>query len=269
MPARLLPLCIALVVTAPCLARDDAASLHIAVLPQTIVIEGGARSAAHEWLLRHAASLDPMSRPVQIATGRVDEMPAGWTLVSELAVRAAVLMEEGSAVVSRQSVRFEGISSEPQRLRAALDRLDAVMLPGMQKETRVIAVSARRDPFDVLCRRQFFALTRDNRIEFVRGGDSLREGAQPVLDRLVELMAECPMLEVTVTGHTDSVGEESLNRQISRARAESVVAYVVGRGIPADRLRSAGAGSGRPRESGGSPWARRLNRRVEFALADP
>ena len=269
MTVRIARLCIALLVTAPCLAQDGPRALRISIQPATLTIAGNVRSSAHESLLVRAAATDPFARPAEFDLTMTDDTPAGWTLVTELAIRAAVLIEEGSAEVNADELRFEGSTPEPERLHSALDRLDAVMLPGMQKAVRVIAVSDRRDPFEVLCRRQFFTLTRNNRIEFVRDGDSFREGAQPALDRLVELLADCPMLAVSVTGHTDSLGDEGINQQISRARAESVVAYLVTRGIAAKRLQAAGAGSAAPRLQGDSQWARRLNRRVEFALVNP
>lgn len=269
MPVRIAPLCVALLIAAPSFPQDGPLSLRITVEPKALAIDGNISTAAHESLLVHAAAADPYGRPAEFNLTMTDGTPAGWTLVTELAIRAAVFMEHGTADMNAEKLRFEGSTPEPERLQNALDRLDAVMLPGMEKVMRVVAVSDRRDPFEVLCRRQFFTLTRNNRIEFVRGGDSLRQGAQPALDRLVELLADCPMLEVSVTGHTDSAGDEGINRQISRARAESVVTYLVDRGIAARRLQSAGAGSEAPRLPEDSQWARRLNRRVEFSLSNP
>ena len=269
MPARIALVCAALLLSAPCHARSSGLSLSVSVEPGALIVDGSVSTAAHESLLRYAVAADPYDRPADFNLELIDGTPAGWTLVTELAIRAAILLEQGAVHVTIDEVRVEGATPDPERLQSAVDRLDAVMLPDMQKVMRVVAVSSRRDPFEVLCRRQFFTLTRNNRIEFVRGGESLSEGAQPVLDRLVEVMAECPMLQISVTGHTDSAGDDGINRQISRARAETVVAYIVDRGIAPDRLRPAGAGSDAPRLTGDSQWARRLNRRVEFALVTP
>ncbi|HET7408935.1 MAG TPA: OmpA family protein [Paracoccaceae bacterium] len=67
-------------------------------------------------------------------------------------------------------------------------------------------------------------------------------------------------LRFAVEGHTDSSGSPEYNLKLSKARAASVVAYLVGHGIAPDRLKSAGFGETRPRLT--DPW-HPDNRRVE------
>jgi outer membrane protein OmpA-like peptidoglycan-associated protein len=94
-----------------------------------------------------------------------------------------------------------------------------------------------------------------------------------VLDRLIEVLVLRPdITKLRVEGHTDSTGDDQHNLELSQARAESVVSYLVKSGIAADRLEAKGFGETRPLQAGDSPDVLATNRRVEFhilSLAPP
>ena len=69
---------------------------------------------------------------------------------------------------------------------------------------------------------------------------------------------------VEVAGHTDSVGPEEFNQRLSGQRAEAVKAYLVQRGVAADRITIVGYGESQPRSTNDTIEGRRLNRRVEL-----
>ena len=69
---------------------------------------------------------------------------------------------------------------------------------------------------------------------------------------------------VEISGHTDDVGKNAYNQKLSERRAESVKAWLVIRGIKADRIITVGYGEERPRVTNDSDSNRRLNRRIEF-----
>ena len=73
---------------------------------------------------------------------------------------------------------------------------------------------------------------------------------------------------IRVEGHTDSVGAAEFNRHLSRARAESVRAYLMRKGIAGQRLTSEGYGPDRPIAANVNAKGRAQNRRVEFVVAD-
>ena len=73
-----------------------------------------------------------------------------------------------------------------------------------------------------------------------------------------------PDLNIEIQGYTDSTGEEDYNVQLSQRRAESVMSYLVSRGIDPDRLTAKGYGSVNPVASNDTPQGRAKNRRVEF-----
>ena len=77
------------------------------------------------------------------------------------------------------------------------------------------------------------------------------------------LLAE-PALRFEVAGHTDNTGSRIVNERLSLARAESVRAFLVSAGVPADRLISRGYGPANPIASNATSEGRALNRRVEL-----
>jgi OOP family OmpA-OmpF porin len=80
--------------------------------------------------------------------------------------------------------------------------------------------------------------------------------------RLAKIVAQ--IQSVTVIGHTDSVGSDAFNDELSLRRARSVRDFLVGRGIPADLIQVSGEGKRQPIASNDTAEGRARNRRVEI-----
>ncbi len=85
----------------------------------------------------------------------------------------------------------------------------------------------------------------------------------PELDKLVKTLTERPEWKAEVNGHTDDVGNEEYNLELSRNRAQSVVDYLKSKGIATHRLTMHGYGKQRPLVVATDETSRFLNRRVE------
>lgn len=68
------------------------------------------------------------------------------------------------------------------------------------------------------------------------------------LDALVELLNQNPNTTIELSSHCDFRGSDSYNQRLSQARAESVVEYLVDKGIEKERLTAVGYGEGKPKE---------------------
>lgn len=101
-------------------------------------------------------------------------------------------------------------------------------------------------------------------LNFDTGKATLRPDAQPMLDEVVKLLQAHPELKLGVEGHTDNVGGAAANKKLSEARAKSVVAALVGKGIAAGRLVAAGYGQEKPVAPNDTEDGRAQNRRVEL-----
>jgi outer membrane protein OmpA-like peptidoglycan-associated protein len=93
---------------------------------------------------------------------------------------------------------------------------------------------------------------------------SLKTAFMPILQKVSDILVRYPHTVIHVVGHTDSVGSESYNMELSQRRSQSVVDYFVANGITAKRLVSVGRGESEPRASNETEAGRQLNRRVEL-----
>jgi len=80
------------------------------------------------------------------------------------------------------------------------------------------------------------------------GSWSLREESKEALDGLVETLNDNPKITIELGSHSDFVGSESTNKEISQKRAQSVVDYLIDKGIYWDRLIAHGYGESEPRK---------------------
>jgi OOP family OmpA-OmpF porin len=83
------------------------------------------------------------------------------------------------------------------------------------------------------------------------------------------LIKAIPHLKITITGHTDSSGDEKSNVALSTTRAKSVVAYLVSQGVAAESLTAKGAGSSQPIADNTTEDGKLKNRRIAFAIEAP
>lgn len=87
-----------------------------------------------------------------------------------------------------------------------------------------------------------------------------------VLDQVAEILKQHPDTPVWVEGHTDNWGSDAYNQKLSENRANTVVNYLVGKGIPAANLSPIGYGESRPITDNSTAELRHRNRRIEFRL---
>ena len=88
----------------------------------------------------------------------------------------------------------------------------------------------------------------------------------PVLDKVAATLAEYDKTIIEVAGHTDNVGSDAYNLQLSDRRANSVAAYLSGHGVARTRIVTVGAGEGHPIASNDTDAGRAQNRRVEITI---
>jgi len=110
------------------------------------------------------------------------------------------------------------------------------------------------------------AVNLTNDILFDFNSAALRGESQRTLSDLAANFRNYPDEQVTVEGHTDSVGTPSYNQTLSEQRASVVSNYLTDQGVPSSRITSIGYGETRPKASNDTPEGRQLNRRVEIHI---
>jgi outer membrane protein OmpA-like peptidoglycan-associated protein len=88
------------------------------------------------------------------------------------------------------------------------------------------------------------------------------------LRKLADFLMKHPDRQVLIEGHTDDIGSNSYNENLSRRRAESVAAALAAMGVPQPRVTAVGYGESYPVASNSSDTNRALNRRVEVYISD-
>jgi outer membrane protein OmpA-like peptidoglycan-associated protein len=86
------------------------------------------------------------------------------------------------------------------------------------------------------------------------------------LNKIVDFLNLNPLLIIEISGHTDSIGSQSYNIELSEKRAKSVIDYLNKNGIDANRLTYKGFGASQPVETNETEEGRAKNRRTELRI---
>jgi OOP family OmpA-OmpF porin len=104
-------------------------------------------------------------------------------------------------------------------------------------------------------------------INFDTGKSDLKEDGAAAVKEIAKLLKSDPALKISIEGHTDNVGTPQANKQLSQARASSVMHAVVAQGTDAKRLQAVGHGQESPVADNRTEAGRAQNRRVELVKA--
>jgi outer membrane protein OmpA-like peptidoglycan-associated protein len=104
---------------------------------------------------------------------------------------------------------------------------------------------------------------------FATRRDRILHRSRPVLEAVADALRASPEIRrLSIEGHTDDVGEDEANLELSRRRANNVMAYLIQHGVEPSRLEAHGHGESRPLIEDTTEDARGVNRRVEFRVTE-
>jgi outer membrane protein OmpA-like peptidoglycan-associated protein len=109
-------------------------------------------------------------------------------------------------------------------------------------------------------------ITLSGSVLFSSGRSTLLSNARPKLDEVAAALQNSEAEKFVVEGHTDSIGSEETNEELSYRRAETVRDYLIDRGVPAAKIRAVGYGKSRPVADNSTAEGRANNRRVEIII---
>lgn len=110
-------------------------------------------------------------------------------------------------------------------------------------------------------------LNMPGNVTFNTNASDINAGFYEVLNSVAVVLKEYKKTTVDVIGHTDSVGSDTYNQQLSERRARSVAEYLASQQVMPERLLVDGRGESQPIASNSNPEGRAKNRRVEIQIA--
>ena len=111
---------------------------------------------------------------------------------------------------------------------------------------------------------QVVRITMTSQTAFDTDSSAIKPGFHSTMDKVADVVVRYGKTTLTIVGHTDNVGTNEYNQQLSQRRALSVAQYLESRRVDALRLATAGKGETQPAASNASESGRQANRRVEI-----
>ena len=136
----------------------------------------------------------------------------------------------------------------------------------MDQQEAALRQSLQGSGVDVQRHNDNIVLTMPDAITFATGQSTIELQFYPVLNNLGNTLNQFADTRIQIAGHTDNVGSDAFNLQLSQQRANSVRGYLAGAGVVAQRMQAVGYGESRPVADNGSDYGRTQNRRVEITL---
>lgn len=229
-----------------------------------LVLSGNTVSDRHEEQLRQAAAahfpgvvLRANFRPLGVA-------PDWWSQATTELVGGMSAIQSPTARLQSNRLQVSGLVANKSVAELVLQTLKGTLPGSAILDIRLESV-ATDTTVRAMCERHF-EVFEAGPVNFEESGTEFRTSAYATLDRVVTLADACRDSTVSITGHTDSSGDETWNQQLSLERARTVAAYLGVMGIELERIAVAGAGSSLPVADNATRYGRSLNRRIDIHM---
>lgn len=199
------------------------------------------------------------------AKAEAERMKQEAVAAAQEAARQREAAEKAKAeAVAQQQV----LSAETDKARAAAAQSDSLRLQA-EKEKQELRARLLQQLNSILATRDSARglIANMSDVLFRSGSFELLPGARERLAKVSGIVLAYPSLHVAIEGHTDSVGGDEYNQELSEHRAQSVRDYFVQQGIPSNAIEARGFGKSEPIASNDTPEGRQQNRRVELVLS--
>jgi len=184
------------------------------------------------------------------------------------AQEAARQKEEAEKAKDKAVAQQQVLAAETDKARAAAAQSESLRQQA-EKEKQDLRARLLQQLNSILATRDSARglIANMSDVLFRSGSFELLPGARERLAKVSGIVLAYPSLHVAVEGHTDSVGSDQYNQDLSERRAQSVRDYFVQQGIPASAVEARGFGKTAPIASNDTPEGRQQNRRVELVLS--
>lgn len=229
-------------------AEADVARAAALVQQQAAEAEAARERLAADQAAREKADADA-AKAAALAQQQQAEQQAQAAQAQAAAERAAALAQEQAAQAEAEQARQAAAEAEKEKaaLRAQLlQQLNTIL------QTRDTARGLIVNMSDVL---------------FDTASYTLKPGAREKLAKISGVVLAHPGLNLKIEGHTDSVGSDEYNQELSENRANAVREFLIDEGLPGSGVTAQGFGKTQPVASNDTADGRQRNRRVEIVVS--
>jgi len=183
-----------------------------------------------------------------------------WQLAADRSVQVGSKFERGNAVWASQSFSAQGLVLADQEAiaRSAFNNSDSA--PNLGSLTLEVAKTNDN------CNAEFAAALSENTINFASASATIDASSQTLLEALAQTANQCAG-QLLIEGHTDSVGSEESNLNLSQERAGAVQVALNRLGVSSSRLSAVGYGESQPIADNGTDAGQAQNRRIVIQIA--
>lgn len=175
-------------------------------------------------------------------------------------------LAEEQARRNMEEVQRERASAE-ERTRLALEEVQRERASSEEARLKAEELAIRVDELEALRTERGLVLTLGD-VLFDFNQATLRSGGLQTIRDLAKFMEQYPERNILVEGHTDSIGSDEYNMDLSERRANAVKRALTDLGTSAQRIRIQGIGKLHPVTSNSTEAGRQQNRRVEVIISD-
>jgi outer membrane protein OmpA-like peptidoglycan-associated protein len=172
------------------------------------------------------------------------------------AARAAALQQQQQAQAEAERARQAAASADAQRQQAETERAQL----RERLKAQLNAVLETRETARGL-------IVNINDVLFDFNKYTLKPGAREKMAKVSGILLAYPGLKLQLEGHTDSIGTDDYNLQLSQQRADAVRDFLAEQGVPVANITSVGLGKSGPVASNDNAAGRQQNRRVELVVS--
>jgi outer membrane protein OmpA-like peptidoglycan-associated protein len=221
---------------------------------------------------KRRAEAEEATKQAQAATAEAERMKAE---AQQAAAEAAREKEEAQKARAEALAQQQALAAEAEKSRQAAAESDQLrqqaeqMRQQAEKEKQELRARLLQQLNTILSTRDTARglIANMSDVLFKTGSFELLSGARERLAKVSGIVLAYPSLHLQVEGHTDSVGSDEYNQQLSEKRASAVRDYIVQQGISAASIEAKGFGKTEPIASNETSEGRQQNRRVELVLS--
>ncbi len=252
-------------------AEDEAQAKAAAEKRAAEEREAKARADAEAEAQRRAEA-EEAQKQAEAAKAEAERMKAEAEAAAQEAARQREEAEKAKAEAVAQQQALAEQAAKAQQAAAQSDQLRQQaeqMRQQAEKEKQELRARLLQQLNTILATRDSARglIANMSDVLFKSGSFELLPGARERLAKVSGIVLAYPTLRLQIEGHTDAIGSDDYNQQLSEARAEAVRQYLIQQGIAQGQITARGLGKTQPIASNDTPEGRQQNRRVELVLS--